>query len=454
MSEQSQKSAGSATGPDGVRKADIHPLRPVTEPQAPVPQPLAPEYKAPPQAPKPRPDLKSPKPGPQPRGFGRRVRTRPLADAAGMKRRHWGLLLGFFLMVVAPVVATGLYLGLIAEDQYASTTGFTVRKEEGAGATDFLGIIPGIVGGGGGAADSDVLYEFIQSQEIVERIDARLDLRAHYAQHWETDMVFSIWPGAEIEDLLWYWKRMVRISYDQPTGLIELRVLAFDPEFAQALARAIVAESQSMINDLSDTARADATRYAVEELEAAVERLKLARQALTEFRTRTQIVDPEADIQGRMGVLNNLQQQLAQALIEFDLLRDTANASDPRLVQAQRRIDVIRDRILREREEFTEVDETESPTGGDYPALIAEFESLMVDRQYAEQSYTAALAALDAARANAARQSRYLATYVQPTRAQSAEYPQRIIITALAFAFLLMFWATLVLVYYSIRDRR
>ena len=63
--------------------------------------------------------------------------------------------------------------------------------------------------------------------------------------------------------------------------------------------------------------------------------------------------------------------------------------------------------------------------GEDYPTLLAEYEGLVVDREFAEESYRAALAALDGARANASRQSRYLATYVEPTYPETAEFPQR-----------------------------
>ena len=70
---------------------------------------------------------------------------------------------------------------------------------------------------------------------------------------------------------------------------------------------------------------------------------------------------------------------------------------------------MIRDRIRLERLNFaTEDIGTE---GQDYPTLMAQFEGLVVDREFAEQSYRAALTALDVARTNAARQSRYLAVY-------------------------------------------
>ncbi|MGC9371090.1 MAG: sugar transporter [Paracoccaceae bacterium] len=381
------------------------------------------------------------------------VNIRPLAEPARMKRRHWGLLAGFVLFVVIPLAATIWYLWAVSEDQYASTTGFTVRQEEAADASDILGGLAQFAGGSTGS-DTDILYEFIQSQELVKAIDARLDLVGHYSAHWDSDPLFSLWPSADAEDLLWFWRRVVHISYDQSSGLVELRVVAFDPDYAQSVAQAIVAESQKMINALNAQAREDAMRYARADLDDAVERLKKAREALTAFRTRTQIVDPESDLQGRMGVLNNLQQQLAEALIEYDLLVGSTNPSDPRLAQAQKRIQVIRERIAAERENFASDNVELGQVGEDYPTLIAEYESLTVDREFAEETYRAALAAVDVARANASRQSRYLATYVRPTLPESSEFPQRFVLAGLAALFLFLAWAILALIYYSIRDRR
>ena len=152
--------------------------------------------------------------------------------------------------------------------------------------------------------------------------------------------------------------------------------------------------------------------------------------------------------------MNNLQQQLAEALIDHDLLLETASGDDPRLVQAQRRIDTIRERIRLERQAFATGDIDSGAVGEDYPKLLAEYEGLIVDREFAEQTYRAALTAVDLARANAQRQSRYLATYIEPTLPESSEYPLRITLAGLAGLFLLLTWAILVLVYYSIRDRR
>lgn len=369
-----------------------------------------------------------------------------------MRRRHFGLLLSFLMMVAAPLFVVVYYLYTYAQDQYASDAGFTVRGEESGAATDILGGIAQFAGANT-RTDGDILYEFITSAELVGRLSNRMDLVAHYSAPHGIDPVFSLSPDAAFEDLVSHWQDVVRVSYSQNNGLIEIEVLAFDPVTAHTLSTAIVEESQALINELNAQARTDAMRFAELDLEAAITRLRSAREALTQFRTETRIVDPESDLQGRSGVLNTLQQQLAEALIEFDLLSEnTTNPNDPRVVQAQRRIEVIRARIEQERLDFATQD---IGAGGiDYPTLMARFEGLVVDRQFAEEGYRAALTALDVARTNAARQSRYLAVFIRPTLPESAEFPRRDVIAGLALLFLLLGWSIAALIYYSIRDRQ
>ncbi len=362
-----------------------------------------------------------------------------------------GLFLGFWLMVIAPLAVIAWYLEYRASEQYASHVAFAVRQEGAGSAFDIRGGLSQLLGGSSSSSDTDILNEFIQSQDMVARVDARLGLARAYARP-KGDPVFAFDPTGSIEDLVRYWRRMVRVIYDPSAGLIELQVRAFDPHEAQAIATAIVNESSALINMLSAIARDDTLAFARDELTEAETRLRLAREALTEFRSRTQIVDPAADIQGQMGLLNTLQQELAGALIELDLLRGNTRPSDPRIAQAERRIDVINRRIADERRKFSIGGA--GPQGSDFATLMAEYERLTVDREFAEQAYRNVLAAYDTAVAEARRQSRYLATYIRPTLAQSAEYPRKFQIFGLSALFLFLAWGALTLVYYGIRDRR
>lgn len=380
-------------------------------------------------------------------------RPGPVARPASLKPRHWGLLAGLAALVAAPLAATAFYLWAVAEDRYGSTVGFTVRSHDSSSAQDLLGGLAQF-SGGAPATDNDILFQYIRSQEMAAEVDRMVGLKAHFSARWGRDKIFALWPDATREDLTWFWRRITQVSFNSASGLIEVQASAYDPATAQEITRAVLELSQNRINGLNRQAREDAMRFARADLDAALARLKSAREALVQFRTRTRIVDPSADMQSRMGVMNNLQQQLAEALIEHDLLHGTVPPADPRLRKAQQRISVIRGRIDAERQTFASGGGgMTGAVGEDYPTLIAEYERLSVDREYAEAAYTAALAAAEIAREDATRQSRYLAAYIRPTLAEAPEFPDRPVLAGLAAMFLLLVWSVLALVYYSIRDR-
>lgn len=373
----------------------------------------------------------------------------PVASKAKLERRHWLIAFLFSLIVILPLGFWAHYLYSRAADQFVSTVGFTVQTEEIQSPLDILGGLGSL--SGSGSSDTDILNEFIQSQIVVRTVDEQLGLRTLYSKP-ENDPLFSFDTEGSIEDLVEYWRRMTRVNYDSGTGLVELEVRAFTAQDAQDIARAIFDESLRMINALNTVAREDTTRYALEELDKSVSRLKAAREKMTQFRLENQIADPGAEIGVQTGLMVALQQRLSDSLIEFDLLSEIASETDPRIKQAQRKIDVIHARIDDERRKFGGASTDQS--GEDFSRMIGAYESLSVDLEFAEKSYLAALTSYDFALAEASRQSRYLAAYIKPTLAETALHPKRELLIALAGIFLLMAWAITTLILYSIRDRR
>ncbi|MDQ1902445.1 hypothetical protein RAH32_18655 [Paracoccus sp. WLY502] len=374
--------------------------------------------------------------------------VKPAASTARLKPRHLGVAASFVVIVLLPILVSTWYLYARAENQYASYMGFTVRSESGLATSDLLGGLTSLVGTTSSTgSDTDILYKFIQSHDLVQRIDDRLDLRAMWSKP-ENDPVFAYTGNDSLEDLLSEWERKVRVYYD--AGMIDLRVVAFDPKDAQAITQAIYDESTVLVNELNDVAREDALRYARNDLDEALERLRSARQEMTEFRNRHQLVDPAADVAGQAGVVSTLQAQLAEQLVALGLLQANAQENDPRIEQTQLRVNVIREQIAAERQKFG----SETATGEALSTVVGQFESLMVDREFAQQSYIAALATYDAARAESARQTRYLAAYVKPTLAEDAEFPMRAKLLSIMGGFLLLIWIVGILTFYSLRDRR
>jgi capsular polysaccharide transport system permease protein len=206
---------------------------------------------------------------------------------ARLRPRHWGAFLGFVLLVLVPFAATAAYLYTRAADQFHSEVAFSIRSEEMASAAaGLLGALTSI--GKGTASDTDILYEYIRSQEIVQEVDAKLDLRAIWNRagtSWRTgDPVFTLGDDPSIEALHRQWLRMVEVAYDSAAGIITVTARAFAPEDARAITREILAESSALVNQLSDQSREDAVRFARDELAEAEANLRDVRQELATFR--------------------------------------------------------------------------------------------------------------------------------------------------------------------------
>lgn len=379
------------------------------------------------------------------------INAAPPVRRARFRRRHYTMLTSFIFLVFLPSALTGWYLWERAVDQYASYVGFSVRTEEQGTSIEGLFGVSDI--SGSSSSDTDILYEFLQSQQLVSRVDARLNIREMWARPGvDQDPVFAYHAPGTIEDLTKHWGHKVKIYYDSNSGLIELRVLAFAPDDAQAIAEVVYDESSQMINQLSAIAREDAIGYARDELEQTQAELKEARLAIQSFRNRTQIVDPTIQSQTQSGLIGALETELANARIDLQLLRDTARESDPRISQTERRIEAIRKQIADERSKLGI--EGEGHSDASVADLVGQYEALAVDLQFAEEAYTAARAGYDSARNEARRKSRYLAAHVPPTKAEKSEYPARGSIFSMVTLFLFLAWAFLMLSAYALRDRR
>lgn len=386
----------------------------------------------------------------RPRQMAATMTARQPVGEAQIRPRHRGIMALAFALIVLPGIGSAVYLWGFAVDQYVSTAGFAIRSQSTtASPLDFLGAFG--ASSSSTSKDMDILYNFIGSQQLVEKLDRDLGIQDLFSKP-ENDPLFAYDTSGTIEDLVSYWSRMVHVEYDSSTGLMRLNVHAFTPQDAQAVAKAVLAESSEVVNRLAAVARDDTTRYAKEALAAAEAKLKDARAALTEFRIANNIVDPTIDVSAQASVIGSLTQQLVQAQIELAMLeKGAAAATDPRKGTLEQRIAIIQSRIAEEQEKV-------AASGGSgakgYAEIIATFQRLSADLEFGEQAYLTALASHDVAVEEAQHQQVYLATYEEPTLAQAATSPQRwlILIAVMVIGFLT--WSIVTLIYYALRDRR
>lgn len=367
---------------------------------------------------------------------------------ARLRRRHVWAITSFVTLVVVPSVFAIFYLFQIAHDQFLSRVSFSIRSEEMSNPLEALSGLGQL--STGSSSDASILNEYLRSQKLVEDISTQIDLRALYSKP-KRDPLFAFDPSKPLEDLVTYFHRMNYVTFDEGNGLLDIEAFAFSPNDALIVATAIMNASSALVQRLSNIAQEDTTKHAKFELERARERLGQSRTAINDFRGREQIVDPRADLESQMGILTALQNQMATALVEFDLLVSSVQDSDPRLVSVERRIAAIEHRIEEER---NKVGRSTLNDSGSLATVVGDFESLMVDREFAERAYQAANITYDTALAEARRKSKYLAAHIPPTLAQSSQYPNKPLWSLCVFGACLLIWSVAMLTIYAMLDRR
>lgn len=374
---------------------------------------------------------------PAPQRQKMKARTRP---------RHWLVLLSFLLVVVAPATYANWYLHEKAADMYASKLAFTIEADDSPILTGFEALLGG--GPSGGSADkAEVLYGFIRSQNLVETLDERLDLRAIYNKGGD-DWFFQLGQDAPIEDLVDYWQSVAIVSF--AGGIVSVEVRAFTAEDARNIAQAVLDESTALINRMSDDAREDALRDARENLEEKEANLTERRRFLAEFRATDQIINPEIELPSVLARIGELEGQLDVERIKLDELLQFAPSGDSRIVSAERRIATLEGLIEEERRKMASSSAAEQTLS----QSVGKFETLTVDVEIAQAAYTAALASYESARTEARRQSIYLTAHIAPTKAETPAYPEKYFLGGLTTLFLFLGWVVLVMIGYNIKDRR
>jgi len=358
----------------------------------------------------------------------------------------------FVIFVATPTILTVLFYGFVAADQYATESAFAVRSASSSSAALDLG---GLFSVGGPSVDAEtsdsyILQEYIESREMVEILVAEANFLEIYSRP-SADPYYRLDPEATMESLVSYWRMMCDIHFDTDTGLMHMTVRAFRPADAEQITRKVVEKSEALINLLSLRAREDSLKTARREVELAEERFAKARTSLAAYRGVEREIDPTQVAANQTSLVGALESELATKQSELTALRATMSENAPRVVYVQNQIDALQRQIARERLSVAVQEE-----GASQPALtdrLSRYEELLAEREFAEEAYKSALAALESARVEALKQQRYLAVFVNGAAPEASTYPEAMRWTAIVFGALFLSWGVFALIAAAIRDR-
>lgn len=364
------------------------------------------------------------------------------------RRKRFGGLVGLsaLLMIGIPTILAVAYYGFLASSQYVTTFQFAVRGPSQAGAAARQGG-SSMMGQGAGmmSPDSFVVTDYINSPQAIADVEREVDLRAMFAKP-DVDFWSRLMPSFSAEDLSAYWTRVVWAHFDLISGNVSVSVRAFTPQESLRLAQALIATSNEMFRKLNTQAQQDFVRAADENVKRAQEQLAAARQALFVFREESGgLVDPDRTAQAGATITDELRKQLVTLRTQHASIKASAPNS-PMLPALASQIAVIENQIGKD-----------DPLGSARarlatPETLAEYQSLDLERQYADKQYTEALALKNQAYLTAQNQLSYLALFVAPTLAQTSLYPNRPRAIASVVLAAAAAWFVGMLIVFALRD--
>lgn len=369
-----------------------------------------------------------------------RMRQRLLLSS--LLRYRW-----FALLVILPTSLSSLYYGLVATDRFVSEAQIVVRKASapasmGGGLASILK-----TGLSSGADETTAVQAYILSRDALSSLSAKLPVKSYFEVPGADFL--ARWPswlyGRSEEEFYRYYKSMVRALPSEETGVLTLSVQAFDPVAAKRMTAALLDLAEEMINRLNDRIRTDAIKTAQDEVTRSEQALVASQIAVTQFRNRELLVDPQQNAVLLTELIGDLNTELANTTTEIELLRRNA-VNSPQLPPLIARAASLQQQIASQRDQL-------STSGLGLAEKVAQYERLTLQQQFATRRLAATAASLTAAQAEARRQQVFLQRIVEPSQADKAMMPRRFTNSVTVLGWSLLFYLVFWLISSGIREK-
>lgn len=362
------------------------------------------------------------------------------------RRRRTSFFAKLFIFVMLPTLATLAYSLFIAAPR--STSEFQVTYQTYRAPNSLSAGLVESVAGTSQTNNIDlgtILYQYIRSPALLNKLDQQLDLRGHFSDA-KIDYLGRMNPKASSGRFLQYYRWHVSAS-EGLGGYVSVEVQTFDPAFTKTLAKAIVTACEEMMNDMTARARHDGVQLAQDEVNRQEERVRKARQALTEFQNAHNDIDPNRGAAQLGQIVGSLESDLANARAQLANSAGLADTS-PIVIGIKSRIASLDEQLRHEQARL-------AGTGANtpYSKILDQYSALQLDEEFAKTAYTSAQQGLSVARADAARTQNYLIVFAPPNEPDTGNVTSSTIYTLSVFLGALLLFGIVSLMFGAFRDQ-
>ncbi|WFE72452.1 hypothetical protein P8S55_04985 [Halomonas sp. M1] len=343
------------------------------------------------------------------------------------------------------ILLVSFYWFFWAEELYVSRT--TVVLESPQVATPEFSLSSLMGGGGGNTADLLLLREHLLSVDMLRLLNDQLGIRQHYSQHGDFFARLRD-VNAPIEDLHKYYLRRVEVELDEYAGVLNIRVQGYTPEFAHSMATLLLEAGENHMNEMGHRLADEQVRFLEHQMVRLEDRFRDTRSELLDFQNQYGLVSPTSTVESINQVVATLEGDLARLQAQRNALASFQSAQSSEMRQVERNIEALRDQIIEQRDRLAQA------AGDSLNRISAEYETLELQAQFAQETYSSALAALENTRLEAARQLKQVSVLQSPLYPEYPTEPNRLYNSSV-FAIITIFLAFILsMIIMIVKDHR
>lgn len=368
---------------------------------------------------------------------------RPMIDSLKAQFRRANLL--FYITVIVPTIASVLYFGIFASNVYVSESRFIVRSPDKP-AMSGLGMLFKSAGFSNASDEILAAQNYAISRDALAELNRNDEFRKAYASRSISvfDRFDPLGLSGSFEQMYDYYQTKVRADHDSTSSITTLTVRAYSPDDAQRVNEQLLRMSEGMVNRLNERARIDLVRTTENEVLNAKARSQAAALALSAFRNREGVVDPEKQATVQIQMVSKLQDQLIASQTQLAQLR-AVTPNNPQIEALDAQVNSL----------SADIDRELGKIAGDRKSLsstAAQYQRLQLETQFADRQLAAAMTSLQEAQNESLRKHAYVERIVQPNRPDHAIEPRRFrgILSTLLFA--LIAWGVLSMLLAGVRE--
>ncbi|TCF97051.1 hypothetical protein BZM26_34025 [Paraburkholderia strydomiana] len=315
-------------------------------------------------------------------------------------------------LIIAYTILSVPYWLVFASNRYVSNAIVVVQRTDQISGPQ-VSLPPSVAGLGGAtnpnSSDQLLLTQYLLSLDMLEKLDAKFDLRSHYSG-WHHDPISRmLFKSEPIEWFYQYWLSRVDVEYDEYNGVIDIQVQAYDSETARKIVDFMIHEGEAQMNLISHQLAQSQVDFLTKQVTLTHQLLLDDTQTMIDFQNHQGLVAPETTAQSLNSLIDNLQAQKTAVQTQLGALPSALNADQPTVMLLKKSLASIEEQIRQRRAELA------SPSKKTLNYTVEEFQRLQMQVGFATDLYKTALSALEHGRIDAARTLKMVSVLQSPT---------------------------------------